>query len=1075
MATAPVTTAINNDSGIVGDFITNDATLILSGTGVNGERVAIRYYAGESPTDDLIGPFSNSHYADSSKWALVSGGVWSLDLSDTSAFTSDPPPTITPTAITMVEGANTIYAYAYDGSWAGPHRLVITLDTTPPPTPPALTMISPDTGASASDRITNSTPVTFSATVDPNETLSLIIFDGGTTVVPVIADGAGLVTFEAHHGPNIPGYTVQYSLQRQDAAGNTATSAPLTITFDNVAPTHTTDSSTLLVIIGGTATITYTFSEAVVGFDLADLSPANGTLSNFQTIAPNQYSVVFTPVADIEWYGGVAVGNGFTDIAGNTGIPGASLFLPIDTIAPILTNVAFSDPQLASGETATVTLTFYQAVSGWPIFDQAVSGFTIGDITAANGTLSAFQMLTPTSYSVLFTPTPGFNGTGSVTIANGSFTDVNGNAGIGGGGTVGIDTAAPTVAFTAIINDTGTSATDLVTNDNALVWSGTVSEDATLLVESRLAGFGWSTIVTALPVTAGPIAFGPTLPLTDGVREFRVTATDAAGNVGPALTISVTIDTVAPPAPSITAITTDTNTAADFITSDRTLVFSGTAEAGSTITLSRTGLGVVGTGTTNGMGVWTVDLTGGNQPFATMQFTAVATDLAGNASGASAAQQVIVFPGNLTITPAGAQYFQTFNGNWGDDTIIAAAPSTHNTAHGMYGDDYISLNGYFNIITGGEGNDSIWGGQGFASIDGGAGDDQIVADGNGNTISGGAGNDVIWGGQGNSTIDGGAGNNIIYINGWNNLVTVGDGNNTIQDIAGQGTIIAGNGNNTIALLGWNNNLTLGNGNNHVMVAWGGQTSITTGNGNNTIELSGWNNLVTTGSGNDAIWAGMGMSTISAGGGHDTVWLGGSGASRVDLGAGNDEVYTGNAWADTLIGGLGDDQFVLVNASSIVIENPGEGTDTVWVNFTGYTMAANVEWGRIYGANDVALTGNGLDNTMVAFGTGSMLDGQGGHDALWGTANADVFKGGLGNDAIYGGGGLDRYIYDANAWGNDGIADWVAGQKLDFTGSGLSFTDLVIASGGGDSSVSYAGSTIMVFGAASLAAGDFVFG
>lgn len=798
MATAPLITGISLDSGIIGDFVTNDPSLILSGTGVDGERVGIRYFPGDRATADLVAPFINAHYFDSAKWPLISGGTWSLDLSDSSAFTSSAPPTITPTAITLVEGANTFFAFGFDGSWSAPSRLVITLDT----------------------------------------------------IVPV---------------------------------------------------------------------------------------------------------------------------------------------------------------------------------------------------------------LTPLGISV----------------------------------------------------DTGLSSTDLITNDNTIVFSANLSEGGTLKIESQLVGHGWVTQFAALPVSAGTGSLPPSLPLLDGVRNFRFTLTDAAGNEGTPVTVTVTIDTVAPSAPTLASITTDTNTPADFITSDTTLTFTGTAEAGSFVEVTRVGFGVIASGFADGTGHYAIN--SGVLPYAEMMITVTATDLAGNVSAPTAPQQLVVFPGNITIAPTDAQFFQTFNGGWGDDVIYISAPSTHNAAHGMYGDDWIGLSGYYNTITGGAGNDTISGGQGFADInggigndwitasgffntiiggagndtiyggdgllrlEGGEGDDALIAYGNNNTIIGGAGNDSVWGGQGNSSIDGGEGNNVVYIDGWNNQVTVGHGNNLIQDLDGQGTITAGNGNNVVALLGWNNMLTLGNGNNHVLVSWGGNTTITTGNGNNVIELSGWNNLVTTGSGDDSIWAGMGMSTIDSGAGHDQVWLGGSGASRATLGAGDDVAYTGGAFADTLIGGLGNDQFVLVDGSTIIIENPGEGIDTVWVNFTGYTLAANTEFGRIYGASNVALTGNGLDNGLVAFGTGSTLDGDAGDDGLWGTSNAETFKGGLGNDAIYSFGGMDRYVYDAAVWGHDGIAGWVAGQKLDFTGSGLSFGDLAIVSGGGNSLVTYGASSIMILGAASLTAGDFIFG
>src|SRR5262249_25768259 len=87
-------------------------------------------------------------------------------------------------------------------------------------------------------------------------------------------------------------------------------------------------------------------------------------------------------------------------------------------------------------------------------------------------------------------------------------------------------------------------------------------------------------------------------PLAPGAHSFTATATDRAGNMGPESAVS-TVDTTLG-APVISAITDDTgSSSADGVTADNTLVLSGTAAAGRTITVKMSGT-VLGTTTSDG-------------------------------------------------------------------------------------------------------------------------------------------------------------------------------------------------------------------------------------------------------------------------------------------------------------------------------------------------------------------------------------------------------------------------------------------------------------------------------------------
>ncbi len=74
----------------------------------------------------------------------------------------------------------------------------------------------------------------------------------------------------------------------------------------------------------------------------------------------------------------------------------------------------------------------------------------------------------------------------------------------------------------------------------------------------------------------------------------------------------------------ISSITTDAGTQTNGRTIDPTISLNGTAEANSTVTLSRTGIGVIGTTSANGAGMWSFDYTGTSLPRGSYPFSATA-------------------------------------------------------------------------------------------------------------------------------------------------------------------------------------------------------------------------------------------------------------------------------------------------------------------------------------------------------------------------------------------------------------------------------------------------------------------
>ncbi len=176
----------------------------------------------------------------------------------------------------------------------------------------------------------------------------------------------------------------------------------------------------------------------------------------------------------------------------------------------------------------------------------------------------------------------------------------------------------------AVSSDTGSSSNDRITNDTTLVLSGTADGGSSVTVSLVGGGVLGTTVADA----EGAWSFEGGAALPQGSHTFSATASDANGaNTTDAFLYEVTIDTTAPQAPVITSV------------AGGSLVFKGTAEAGSTVAVAQSGAGVVGTTDADGAGNWALTYAG-NLPSGNHTFTATAFDTAGNESAPSSAFSV---------------------------------------------------------------------------------------------------------------------------------------------------------------------------------------------------------------------------------------------------------------------------------------------------------------------------------------------------------------------------------------------------------------------------------------------------
>lgn len=363
-------------------------------------------------------------------------------------------------------------------------------------------------------------------------------------------------------------------------------------------------------------------------------------------------------------------------------------------------------------------------------------------------------------------------------------------------------------------------------------------------------------------------------------------------------------------------------------------------------------------------------------------------------------------------------------------------------------------------------NDLLYGTPDADTITGEGGDDKLFAFGGDDTLDGGDGSDLLDGGEGADTMTGGTGNDYYYVDNLGDIVSesLGGGSDLVftsisyilPDNVERLAVIDPATTSALSLLGndLDNEIIGNNGAN--IIDGGAGADIMRGNG-------GDDQYVVSLQGNVTIGASPSGSALTipgysylytdapdvigenANGGTDTIFVPFTGSTDAhnwidytlihggSFNEGNVEnlaVYdrtssyavnlqgdalnnqiTGNQGAnvldgfigaDTMTGYGGDDVYFVDNRNDVVIEQNGQGYDTVFLTFypgqspgagtfpNVYSMPGNVERlvaleGATYAGN---LVGNGLDNEIIGNSLANTIDGAFG---------ADVLKGGGGDD------------------------------------------------------------------------------
>ncbi|MBI6599316.1 beta strand repeat-containing protein, partial [Pseudomonas sp. S4_EA_1b] len=388
--------------------------------------------------------------------------------------------------------------------------------------------------------------ITFNEAVTGFSNADLTITNGTLSGVTTMDGG---ITWTATFTPsnNLADATNQITLDNSGVqaavSGNTGwgSSASNNYAIDTQRPTATVVVTNEHLGIGSTSLVTITFSEAVTGLSLADLTTDNGTLSSLSTSDNITYTATMTPVAGVSQNNNRIVldNTGVVDIAGNagSGITESNTYA-LDSVRPTA-SIVVADPVLSAGETSLVTITFSEAVTGFDNSDLSVANGILSTVSSSDGGIT---------WTATFTPTAGVHDTTNlISLSNAGVSDLAGNAGTGitNSGNFTIDTVRPTatiivgnpalsIGASSLVTITFSEAVTGFTNADLTVANGTLST-----VTSGDGGITWTAILT------------PTTSVTDATNLITLDNTgvsNASGNAGSGTTDSnnYAIDTVRP-------------------------------------------------------------------------------------------------------------------------------------------------------------------------------------------------------------------------------------------------------------------------------------------------------------------------------------------------------------------------------------------------------------------------------------------------------------------------------------------------------------------------------------------------
>ncbi|MGN7916262.1 calcium-binding protein [Lysobacter sp. 22409] len=350
--------------------------------------------------------------------------------------------------------------------------------------------------------------------------------------------------------------------------------------------------------------------------------------------------------------------------------------------------------------------------------------------------------------------------------------------------------------------------------------------------------------------------------------------------------------------------------------------------------------------------------------------------------------------------------------------------------------------GHRSAVSGGQGNDTLYG-RGFDDgLFGGVGDDQLWASIHGSFMSGGSGHDRLLGNIGDDSLSGGSGNDFLNGESGGDSLSGGKGVDVLNAGFGDDSLAGDEGSDMLFGGQGNDSLAGGEGMDHLSGDEGDDTLLG-GSGSDTF-------FFTRGYGRDRILSEASDTGATRNGDAttDVVSLG-SGIVASDLQVsrqGRDLLLKIRGTADQLtVEGYFDDNGDRDHLSIDVVRFH-DGSEWGYDQIKQRLLTGDSANDTIGGFNgDDLIAGLAGDDVLSGMDGNDRIEGGEGHDLLSGDAGNDTLIGGSGNDALFGGAGSDSYLFE-RGFGFDRISDYVDSALPTDTdeivfGAGISTSDV----------------------------------